>query len=312
MGVLSKGTTFADGTQVTSTKLNNLVDDAVFTASAVDDSTTQLSSGKIVVKTVGTGQLATNAVTTAKITDANVTEAKLAADSVSTAKIQDDAVTNAKIADNAIQQAQMADGSVGTAEIIDANVTAVKLDGAQTGSAPIYGIRAWAKLNPYVGASRTGAYKTGTYSRTLTDTTVNIAAHGLKVNDAIRLDFTSGSGTDGLYIVTSVPSANQFIVNHNGSATSGNVTAQFVAIQASGNISSATWYDSGDKGMVLNFTLPMPDTDYAILATGQLYPGAWLSTLGENTLGTTQLNTEYQAHVYMSQGSLFCSVAIVG
>lgn len=147
MGVLSKGTTFADGTQVTSTKLNNLVDDAVFTASAVDDSTTQLSSGKIVVKTVGTGQLATNAVTTAKITDANVTESKLATDSVSTAKIQDNAVTNAKIADNAIQQAQMADGSVGTAEIIDANVTAAKLDGAQTGNAPIYGCRAWVNFD---------------------------------------------------------------------------------------------------------------------------------------------------------------------
>ena len=111
MGVLSKGTTFADGTQVTSTNLNNLVDDAVFTASAVDDSTTQLSSGKIVVKTVGTGQLATNAVTTAKITDANVTEAKLAADSVSTAKIQDDAVTAAKIADNAINASRVYTGS---------------------------------------------------------------------------------------------------------------------------------------------------------------------------------------------------------
>lgn len=312
MGVLSKGTTFADGDQVTSTKLNNLVDNAVFTASAVDDTTTQLSSGKIVVKTVGTGQLATNAVTTAKITDANVTEAKLATDSVSTAKIQDDAVTNAKIADNAIQQAQMADGSVGTAEIIDANVTAAKLDGAQTGNAPIYGIRAWAKLNPYVGASRTGAYKTGTYSRTLTETTVNITAHGLKINDVIRLDFTSGSGTDEVYVVTSVPSVDQFVVNHNGSATSGNVTAQFVAIQASGNISSATWYDAGGNVIALNFSSQMPNDDYAIVSAGQHYPGSWVGTVSEHTLGNTQLNTQYQAHIQISQALRFCSVAIVG
>lgn len=53
MAVLSKGTTFADGTQVTSTNLNNHVDNATFASGAVDDSTTQLSSGAIIVKDGG-------------------------------------------------------------------------------------------------------------------------------------------------------------------------------------------------------------------------------------------------------------------
>lgn len=79
MAILSKGTTYSDGDQVTSTNLNALVDSATFASGAVDDSTTQLSSGKIIVKDLGvsTGKLAASAVTTAKITDSNVTKAKI-------------------------------------------------------------------------------------------------------------------------------------------------------------------------------------------------------------------------------------------
>lgn len=79
MAILSKGTTYSDGDQVTSTNLNALVDSATFASGAVDDSTTQLSSGKIIVKDLGiaTGKLAASAVTTAKIANSNVTKAKI-------------------------------------------------------------------------------------------------------------------------------------------------------------------------------------------------------------------------------------------
>ncbi len=79
MAILSKGTTYSDGDQVTSSNLNALVDSATFASDAVDDSTTQLSSGKIIVKDLGiaTGKLATSGVTTAKIADSNVTKAKI-------------------------------------------------------------------------------------------------------------------------------------------------------------------------------------------------------------------------------------------
>lgn len=39
------------------------------------------------------------------------------------------------------------DLSIGTADIADAAITAAKLDGAQSGSAPIYGARAWVNFN---------------------------------------------------------------------------------------------------------------------------------------------------------------------
>ena len=79
MAILSKGTTYSDGDQVTSTNLNALVDSATFVSGAVDDSTTQLSSGAIIVKDLGiaAGKIATNAVTTVKILDSNVTKAKI-------------------------------------------------------------------------------------------------------------------------------------------------------------------------------------------------------------------------------------------
>lgn len=53
MSVLSKGTTFATNQQVTATTLNNLVDNATFASGAVDNTTTQLSGGAIIVKDGG-------------------------------------------------------------------------------------------------------------------------------------------------------------------------------------------------------------------------------------------------------------------
>ena len=54
MAILSKGTDFSTGDQVTAAKLDALVDNATFASGAVDDSTTQLDgSGRIIVKDGG-------------------------------------------------------------------------------------------------------------------------------------------------------------------------------------------------------------------------------------------------------------------
>ena len=88
MSILSKGTTFSTGDQVTAANLNALVDSATFATGAVDDTTTALDSSspkKIIVKNggIGTTQLADSSspstgVTTAKIADNAVTLAKMA------------------------------------------------------------------------------------------------------------------------------------------------------------------------------------------------------------------------------------------
>jgi len=122
-------------------------------------SSTALSSGDLVAGRIAQIQydgtrfqlyqssLADNSVTTAKIVDLNVTTAKLAANAVTTAKITDLNVTTGKLADNAVTTIKITDANVTTAKVADANITAAKLSGAQSGSAPIYGARAWVNFN---------------------------------------------------------------------------------------------------------------------------------------------------------------------
>jgi len=66
--------------------------------------------------------------------------------------------------------------------------------------------------------------KTGTYSQSSTDITINITNHRLFAGDSIVVDFTSGSATDGTYAVSSLVSANAFIVKAATGSASGNVS----------------------------------------------------------------------------------------
>lgn len=93
MGVITTGQTFASGDQVTSTKLNDIANQATFTSATdtTDNSTLTLSgSGKLKVADNGIGatQLATDAVETINIKDGEVTSPKLADGSVEFAKMQ--------------------------------------------------------------------------------------------------------------------------------------------------------------------------------------------------------------------------------
>ena len=106
MGVITTGQTFASGDQVTSTKLNDIANQATFTSAAdtTDNATLTVSGGKLKVKDNGIGstQLASDAsvdanraVETNHIKDLQVTTAKLAADSVEFAKMQN--ISTAKV-----------------------------------------------------------------------------------------------------------------------------------------------------------------------------------------------------------------------
>ena len=76
--------------------------------------------------------------------------------------------------------------------------------------------------NPYVG--KFIVY--GSYSRASNTVTVTAPHHGLVSNDYVTLDFTSGTATDGRYLVT-VTDVNVFTVTDTASgSTSGNVTVK--------------------------------------------------------------------------------------
>ncbi len=71
----------------------------------------------------------------------------LADGSVTTAKIADLNVTTAKLADLAVTTAKLDNNSVTSAKIVDGTIAAADLNGAQSGSAPIFGLRAWVNFN---------------------------------------------------------------------------------------------------------------------------------------------------------------------
>lgn len=116
MSVINSGKTFSNGEQLSADKLNLMLSGATFETSAVDNVSTQLSGGAIIVKDGG--------VSTAKIADNNVTTSKIADNNVTTAKIADSNVTFAKLA-NVIDDDTMATASnttIATSESIKAYV----------------------------------------------------------------------------------------------------------------------------------------------------------------------------------------------
>ena len=93
----------------------------------VDIADAQITTGKLADSSVTQDKLAQNAVSTVKIAGSAVTEAKIASNAVTTAKISDANVTTAKIADGNITHAKIQDNAVITAKLADGNVTSAKL-----------------------------------------------------------------------------------------------------------------------------------------------------------------------------------------
>jgi hypothetical protein len=95
--------TFADGTQVTSARLNEIISGFSLGADSVDASTITLSGGGVLsVGTVAAGNIGTGAVTTIKLADASVTAAKIGTQAVETAGLKDLNVTGAKVAEDTL------------------------------------------------------------------------------------------------------------------------------------------------------------------------------------------------------------------
>jgi hypothetical protein len=93
MGVVNTTYTFSGTDTITSSKLNNIIDDTTFTSDAIQGTTLQVvSPGKLAVSAGGitSNELASNSVVTVKIADSNIT----------TAKIADANVTQVKFAPN--------------------------------------------------------------------------------------------------------------------------------------------------------------------------------------------------------------------
>ena len=84
-----------------------------------------------------------------------------------------------------------------------------------------------------------GFTKTGTYSQSGTTVTISITSHGVAIGDVLTIDYTSGSATDGTFVVASSADANTFTVTAASSATnSGNVS---ITLSGAGQYVCDTW-----------------------------------------------------------------------
>lgn len=87
-----------------------------------------------------------------------------------------------------------------------------------------------------------GISKTGTYSQSGTTVTMTVTNHGIAVGETVTLDFTTGSATDGTFIVASAADQNTFTTTAAASATtSGNVT---VTVSGAGQYVCESWTKS--------------------------------------------------------------------
>lgn len=189
MATVSKGRTFVSGETVTPAKLNELVDNATVTA-------------------IQTADIADGQITNAKVSaSAAIDLSKLATGALPTAIT----VASANIVDGTIVNADInASAAIAGSKLADAGITAAKLDGAQTGSAPIYGCRAWVNFNGRRNATDTGASTNGA--------NVLVRASG-NVSSVLK----NGTGDYTITFTTAMPDANYSVVfGGHGNTTSSN------------------------------------------------------------------------------------------
>jgi hypothetical protein len=98
--------------------------------------------------------------------------------------------------------------TVDTAQITDASITPAKLNGAQSGSAPIYGVRAWGQLNntTIVGSGNIASVSFGGSNYTVTFTTAMpdanysvVGSHNNSSGDIYYRPFTLVSTSAGSF-----------------------------------------------------------------------------------------------------------------
>jgi hypothetical protein len=224
-GVVETTNTFATNDVITSSALNNIIDQTLFTSDAIaaGNTTLALVAGKLKVGTITSNEIGVDAVT------ANA----IAADAVTTAKIVDANVTTAKIAD----------ANVTTAKILDANVTPAKLSQPLTRataqnstsgtSINFTSIPSWVKK---ISVMFSSVSTSGTSSLLIQIGSGSIATTG----------YASGVSTVGATSAASTSTTNGFLITGTDAATylkSGVITIA--------NLSGNLWVSSGVLGITI-------------------------------------------------------------
>ena len=312
MAVVDTTRTFINNEQVTSTKLNEIMDNSLFVSGAVASGggLEVTTGGQMQIKDSGvtSAKIPSNAITTAKIADGNVTPAKLSTggpswtnNALTTGRIIElgGGITesaNSQIDFHSVYPTTSYEARIirdsgvdGDFSLVNTGANPIVMDASggvtfgnanmpnPSGTAPIYGCRAWVNFNGQVADNVSGNYTRSSSTTVTIDTASN---HGLVAGNVVWLDFTVSTGTapfDGLYQVASITDENTFTVVSSASTSStGTVSLRRQTIRASGNISCVSAAAPspiippisndaiGNGYYVVNFTSQMPDANFAI------------------------------------------------
>ena len=256
MSILVKGTDFGPTEQVTSTKLDNLVDAAKFTntsetaVSYTGSTGTCLQGGGLEVTSAGQLQVKDGDISTAKIADLNVTTAKIANSNVTKAKIEN--VANLKVLGNT-------SGSATSPQEVTINDTDSMSDASATTLATSESIKAYVDTYAlkYSGSTGTFDVTAGSYSD------LNISSVVGSNRALVIMDLSGGSNATGgnFYIRTKGSSIDKDNLNNIAGYGIGGVTIQ------NGSVGGTVAVITSTSG-VLEYTSDVSSTgiDYTIQA----------------------------------------------
>jgi hypothetical protein len=211
--------TFADGDQITSAKLNQIMSGFSLGADSVDGVTILNAAGVLSMGVAAAANIGADAVTTSKILDENVTAAKLATDAVETAKIKDAAVTTAKVADATLTFAKLATAAVGT-QTDNQSEAASKLVAAAFAKYLPPMAKAYGRVDLANGsAALTGAYNVASATESGTDREIVFTTAMANANYVVTLGYESASPIASIPVV-SAKSASGFTISPGAEAAS--------------------------------------------------------------------------------------------
>ena len=126
MGAVDTTYTFTATDTITSTKMNNIIDQTTMTTDAIIGNTLDVASGKLRVRAQGitSNEMGANSVVTAAITDSNITTAKIADANVTQAKLAPNvAGTGSVVISNRVGSAQFLNSAAsGTTKVLFDNI----------------------------------------------------------------------------------------------------------------------------------------------------------------------------------------------
>lgn len=204
MGAVDTTYIFKATDTITSSKMNNIIDETKMTAEAIDGPSLEIvAPGKIRVKALGIGssELAPNSVTEFKIKNDSVITDKIANLSVTSAKLANNSITGTKLANSTIEASKLNSGQTGTAPIIAARAILQMKKGEWQGTSGEY-----SSISAAMSISASGSPRTVTVT--------SASDHGFLSGEPffIYMENPNANGSDQYFcgFVNSVVSTTQF------------------------------------------------------------------------------------------------------